>query len=191
MLYLAKLKKKVKQKFMSAGHEERYVHTLGVVKMAKTLAKWYQVPKPKAIIAALFHDFCKYDSDEEITELLCEKDQAECEAYPVLKHSYASAEYYKKYIGKDQDIYQAIRNHVFGRIDMSRLEEIILISDYTGENRTYENCKVCREILQSKKFYKAIYFSTKKTIEFLEKQQLKPHPTQLEVLKYYEGLCEK
>ncbi len=191
MLSLGKIKKMVKHKFEEQNHLDRYTHTIGVAKMAKYLAKKYGVNPKKAVLATYLHDFCKYDSNEVIEELLQEKDKAECKKFPVLYHSYASAEYYRKYIGADEEIYQAIRNHVFGRLHMSRLEEILVISDYTEENRTYPSCISCREILLSGKFNLAIYESTRCTIEFLKKKDIVPHPLQLEVLKYYEGLCEK
>lgn len=190
MLYLAKIKRMVKRKYIKLGHKERYIHTLGVVKMAKYLAKQYNVDKRSAIIAAYLHDYMKYDSYNAIQKLLTEADYNECLNCKVLFHSYGSAEFYRQSIGSNMDIYNAIRNHVFGRIGMSKLEEIILISDYTEENRTYESCIKCREILLSGKLEEAIYYSTKKTIEFLEKENKRPHPLQLEVLKYYEEVLK-
>lgn len=190
MLFLGKIKKMVREQFEKSGHIERYTHTLGVVKMAKLLAKRYHISVKKAMLAAYLHDYCKYEREAELQLLIKDADKKECQAYPVLYHSYASAEFYIKNIGKDEDIYQAIRNHVFGRLGMSRLEEIILISDYTEENRTYPNCISCRKILLDGNLNQAIYESTANTIEFLKKKNLEPHPLQLEVLKYYEGLCK-
>ncbi len=190
MLSLVKIKRIVKVKFIKSGHKERYIHTLGVVKMAKFLAKKYNINKKSAIIAAYLHDYMKYDSIDEIKELLNNEDYNECLNCKVLFHSYGSAEYYKKYIGNNVDIYNAIRNHVFGRIGMSKLEEIILISDYTEENRKYENCVKCREILLNGNLNEAIYYSTKKTIEFLINENKQPHDRQVEVLKYYEGVLK-
>ncbi|MDE6661427.1 MAG: bis(5'-nucleosyl)-tetraphosphatase (symmetrical) YqeK [Anaeroplasmataceae bacterium] len=190
MLSLDEIKKLVEDKLLSSGHKDRYIHTLGVVHMAEYLATAYHVDITKARIAAYLHDFCKYDDEALIKNSLNMEDQKECSKYPVLYHSYGSAEFYKNNIGDDEDIYQAIRNHVFGRLGMSKLEEIILISDYTEENRVYPSCVHCREILLSGKLYQAIYESTKLTIEFLKKKNIEPHPLQLEVLKYYEGLCE-
>ena len=99
-------------------------------------------------------------------------------------------EYYLKYIGNDMDIYNAIRNHVFGRIGMSKLEEIILISDYTEENRTYDDCIKVRKIVLEGKLNKAIYESTRFVVEYISQKGKTPHPVQLGVLKYYEGLSD-
>ena len=188
MLLLGNLKKLIKEKHKNDEH--RYIHSLGVAKMAKYLAKEYGVSQRKAVIAAYMHDFCKNDSVEYIDSLLCEDDRIECKKYPVLYHSYGSAEYYIKYIGKDKDIYNAIRNHVFGRVGMSKLEEIIVISDYTEEGRTYDDCIKVRNILLDGKLNKAIYESTNFVVEYISSKGKTPHPMQLEVLKYYKELSE-
>lgn len=170
--------------------ENRFIHSLGVAKMAEHLAKEFNVDPNKAIIAGLLHDYCKNDSKEYIESLLSEEDKLECKEFPVLYHSYGSAEYYLKYIGNDMDIYNAIRNHVFGRIGMSKLEEIILISDYTEENRTYDDCIKVRKIVLEGKLNKAIYESTRFVVEYISQKGKTPHPVQLGVLKYYEGLSD-
>lgn len=189
MLLLGKIKRLIKEKHKN--DHERYIHSLGVAKMAKYLAKIHGINPKKAIIAAYLHDYCKNDSIEYVNSLLNEEDKIECEKFPVLYHSYGSAEYYLKYIGNDIDIYNAIRNHVFGRIGMSKLEEIILISDYTEENRKYDNCIKVRDILLNEgNMNKAIYESTKFVVEYISRKQKTPHPTQLSVLEYYKELVE-
>ena len=44
--------------------ENRFIHSLGVAKMAEHLAKEFNVDPNKAIIAGLLHDYCKNDSKE-------------------------------------------------------------------------------------------------------------------------------
>ena len=188
MLLLVKIKRLIKKKHKNDKH--RYVHSLGVAKMAKYLAKLYGVDPKKAVIAAYMHDYCKNDSKEYVSTLLNEKDRLECEKTNVLYHSYGSAEYYLKYIGNDMDVYNAIRNHVFGRIGMSKLEEIILISDYTEEGRKYDDCIKVRGILLDGNMNKAIYESTKFVVEYIASKNKTPHPVQLEVLEYYKRLCD-
>jgi predicted HD superfamily hydrolase involved in NAD metabolism len=168
-------------------HQSRLQHILGVVKMAKYLAGIYGVDEDKAQIAAYMHDYIKYESEDEMFKLINDDDISECMECNVLLHSYASANMYLKHIGDDMDIYNAIRNHVFGRTNMSKLEEIILISDYTEENRIYEDCIKCRKILLEGKFNEAIYFSLKNTVDYLKTKKIEPHPMQLAVLKEYEG----
>lgn len=188
MLLLGKIKRLIKKKH--SNDYKRYIHSIGVAKMAKFLAKRYNVDVKKAMIAGYLHDFCKNDSIDYINTLLNEKDRVECEKCPVLYHAYGSAEYYLKYIGQDLDIYNAIRNHVFGRIGMSKLEEIILISDYTEMNRKYDDCIKVRNILLNENMNKAIYESSKFVVEYITNKGKEPHPTQIDVLNYYKGLVE-
>ena len=188
MLLLVKIKRLIKKKHKNDKH--RYVHSLGVAKMAKYLAKLYGVDPKKAVIAACMHDFCKNDSIEYVNTLLNENDKLECEKTNVLYHAYGSAEYYLKYVGNDMDVYNAIRNHVFGRIGMSKLEEIILISDYTEEGRKYDDCIKVRGILLDGNMNKAIYESTRFVVEYITSKNKTPHPVQLEVLEYYKRLCD-
>lgn len=185
MQSLDQIRKRVQDKYEKNGHLDRFTHILGVEKMALYLAGKYHVDPVKAQIAALMHDYYKYEPEEELMRLIDPADAEECRKFPVLLHSYASAEAYLEMIGHDEDIYQAIRNHVFGRLQMSKLEEIILIADYTEEGRTYPSCIECRKILLEGKLYQAIYRSTLFTIEFLEKKHLIPHPLQYAVLEYY------
>lgn len=183
---VSKIKSLVETK-LAGSHDSRLKHIFGVAKMAEFLAKKYNVDCNKALIAAYMHDYMKYDDFEVMLSYLqSEEDKAECKKWTMLAHAYSSAEALKKEaMIFDEDIYNAVRNHVFGRIGMSKLEEIILISDYTEENRMYLDCIKAREILLSKGIDEAIYYSTLYTIEYLIKENKVPHPMQKAILDYY------
>lgn len=185
MLLLDKIISDVEEKYTRSNHLERYQHIVGVAKMASFLAEKYGVDKTKAMIAAYLHDYYKYETNEELEKLVRKEDVEECQRFPFLYHAYASAEKYWQEYGQDEDIYNAIRNHVFGRKNMSILEEIILISDYTEEGRTYPSCIACRQLLLQGKFYEAIFQSTEYVISYLLKRGVQPHPLQYEVLEIY------
>ncbi len=170
---------------------KRYIHTLGVMEMAEYLAKEYDVDLEKAKIAALMHDYSKYDPVSDASLYLTLEEREDCKKYPFLYHAYLSACAYKRLVGDDNDIYLAIKNHVFGRPGMTILEKIIMISDYTEKNREYESCIECRKILLAGHLDEAIYKSTLDTINFNELKNKKPHPRQLEVLKEYERKLNK
>ena len=189
MLSLDKAYELVNTKYVNSN-PKRLNHILGVAKMAKKLAKIYGVDEEKAEIAGLMHDYIKFESIDEMKTMIDDVDHYDCSICEVLHHSYASANMYKKLGGEDIDIYNAIRNHVFGRIGMSKLEEIILISDYTEENRKYDDCIKVRGILLNENMNKAIYESSKFVVEYITSKGKTPHPMQLEVLEYYKGLCE-
>ncbi len=173
------------------AHQKRLRHVLGVAKMAAYLAEKYGVDKEKALTAAYMHDYCKYDDPSEAIGKLDDKDIDECEKYPFLYHAYLSAEAYLDLVGNDMEIYNAIRYHVFGRPHMSLLEAIIMIADYTEENREYETCIECRNILLNGDFDKAIYKSLEYTIANCKEKGEEPHPKQLLVLEEYKKKAMK
>lgn len=175
---------------MKGIHDKRLTHIYGVAEMAEFLAKKMGVDPIKARIAGLMHDYSKYDDFKEAYKYLSKEDIEECEKYPFLYHAYLSAYWYKQLIGDDIDIFNAIRYHVFGRKNMSPLEEIIMISDYTEKNRTYENCIECRKILLDGKFNLAIYKSLMYTIDVVLKNNEVPHPSQVEVFNIYKEKVE-
>lgn len=185
---IAKAEKLVKEKYSNSSHVERYQHILGVAKIAKKLAIKYGVSEQKAYLAGLMHDYYKYETKEEMSELLTEDEKKEAKQCPVLFHSYASARAYLKLVGQDEEIFSAIKNHVFGHTKMTKLEEVILISDYIEENRIYSNCIYCRHLVEQGLFYSAIYESTRHTIDFIKSKGHKPALMQIKVLEKYKEL---
>lgn len=177
----------VTQKYKDKGNLDRLEHIYGVEKMAVTLAKRYNVDEKKASIAALMHDYYKYEDTKVMKEVIEDEDLLkECEETPVLYHSYASAQAFLDLLDfPDDEIYEAIKNHVYGNTKLSRLCEIILISDYTEEGRKYENCILCRELLHCFGINTAIWASTSFVIRYLEKKGNKPNLVQYDVLDLY------
>ena len=186
---IEEIKEKVRNKYQTNFPDKmsRFTHILGVEKMASYLALKYGIDESKARIAALIHDYYKYEDESIMKTKIDPSDLEECEKYKVLYHSYASSEALEREFGiKDFEIKSAIRGHVFGHTNMTKLEEIILISDYTEENRKYKDCIECRNILLEDNLDKAIYLSTLYTINHLKKENLEVHPMQYKVLKEYE-----
>ena len=173
-------------KYSNSSHMDRLTHTFGVAEMAEYLAGIYGVDKEKALVAAYMHDYCKYDPESDAIGVFTDEELSECNKFPFLYHAYLSAYAYKKMGGDDQDIFNAIRNHVFGRPNMSKLEEIIMIADFTEKNRRYPACIECREILLSGDLNKAIWYSLDCTIRHCKKRHEVIHPTQIIVHDLYE-----
>lgn len=167
-------------------HQKRLTHILGVCEMAETLAIRYNVDLDLAKSSALMHDYSKYDSFDEASKYLTKEEIEECTNYPFMLHAYLSAYKYKELISDNKDAFNAIYNHVFGRPNMSNLEKIIMISDYTEKNRTYPDCIEVRKILLDGDLDLAIYESLIRTIKHCGSEGKLAHPRQLEVLKEYE-----
>ncbi len=183
-----KVTKLLEDKYLGTKYESRLTHILGVANTAKILASKYNISEDRAYLAGLMHDYFRYESKDLMQELLTKEEISECEACPILYHAYASSAYYLKYIGEDKEIAKAIKYHTFGKLPMTKLEEIILISDYIEENRKYENCIYCRDLVNRGLFYTAIYESTRHTIEFNNTRNIIAHPYQIEVLNYYKDV---
>lgn len=120
--------------------KKRYMHSLGVMTTAFSLALTFHGDYEKATIAGLLHDCAKYMTGEEML--------SECLLHgipikpverlnPDLLHAKLGAFYAKNvYNIEDEDILSAITWHTTGRSDMSLLEKIIFVADYMEPNRT-------------------------------------------------------
>ncbi|MCH4886669.1 HD domain-containing protein [Acidaminobacter sp. JC074] len=128
----------------------RYRHTLGVCKLAVSLAKWYKIDLVQAETAALLHDYAKYASDLDILDTYKKHGRPISNVirnHPNLGHGFVSAVISKdKYQVSDQ-VYEAILNHTFGRPGMSMLEKIIYLADSLEEGRSYEGIDEVRSLL--------------------------------------------
>jgi predicted HD superfamily hydrolase involved in NAD metabolism len=191
MLLSDKAKALVIEKYKDS-HKHRLAHIFGVAEMEEYLAIKYGVDKEKALVAAYMHAYSKYDDPKEAIGILKDEEIKECESYPFLYHAYLSAENYNKLLGNDLDIYNAIKYHVFGRENMSILEAIIMIADYTEKNMTYPSCIECRKIIvEDNVLNLTIYKSLEGMIEFAEREGLKLHPEQVLVLEEYKRKVEE
>ena len=174
------------------GNQKRLNHIYGVAEMAGFLAKRYNIDPDMAMAAGYMHDYSKYDNFDELKDLLSKEDKEECEKYPFLYHAYLSAIFFKKLISDNEEIYNAIRYHVFGRENMNMLEKIIMISDFTEKNRTYDACIKCRNILvNDNDIDLAIYESLLATKSNCLSNGDKLHPEQEKVLKEYERIIRE
>lgn len=136
--YLDEVKKKVTLK--------RYNHTLGVIEEAVLLSKIYGVDLDKARIAASLHDYTKYLDEEQEKEIMIK--YYGFNTYNALPkqviHGFTAAVVSKEELGVDDvDILNAIKYHTIGRKNMSTLEKIIYIADFTEPNR---NSEISKEI---------------------------------------------
>lgn len=126
--------------------KQRFCHTLGVEKMAVKIGEKCMPDKlDKLRVAALLHDVSKEYSEAEHFEVV-EKHKIsltdEDIASPALWHSLTAAAVVSDEFSDfaDEEILSAVYNHTVGSPDMSLFDEIILLSDYIEEGRTYQMC---------------------------------------------------
>lgn len=161
----------------------RLNHTLGVLKRAIELGKIYNANLKVLEVASLFHDYTKYESLEYHHKMI--NDENIINTYPEeMLHAFSAAEYVKQLNINDKRIIEAIKYHIFGKIDMSLEVMILVVSDFSEENRTHEEAKEVYE-LSLKDLKKAYLLTMKSTLKHLNKQGIKPLDIQIETYNYY------
>ncbi|MBQ3088645.1 MAG: nicotinate (nicotinamide) nucleotide adenylyltransferase [Clostridia bacterium] len=121
--------------------EKRFFHSLAVAKEALRLAEKYGCDTKKAFLAGLLHDICKDDEPNLQLQLLDEfgiiLGNVEKNARK-LWHAMAGAVYIKEKLKlNDFEIISAVRYHTTARANMSLLEKILYLADFTSEDRDY------------------------------------------------------
>lgn len=128
----------------------RYQHTLGVVETAKALAAQHGTDVHKAELAALLHDYGKYESAKKLLKFAKAHNlyiDEVVKGSPSLLHGEVGAILVSEDLGiKDDDILNAIRYHTYGRVGMSTLEKVIYISDAIEPGRSYPGVEELREL---------------------------------------------
>lgn len=173
--------------------EKRVIHTLGVVGVAKELARIYNINEDEAAMAALLHDCAKYYSENDKIKL-CKKDKIKLNkielSNPELLHAKAGAVLAReKYGVTSKEIYSAIFYHTTGRANMSTLEKIIYIADYIEPGRTHsDKLPMYRELakIDLDKTVALILDETVKYLDMRENNKVKSiEPTTKEAYEYY------
>lgn len=117
--------------------EKRFNHSLGVMRLAESLAKHYGIDSQKAALAGILHDCAKEFEPEKmrhyfdmgnVTDMLITTS-------PKLWHGIAGAYYAKEKYNIDNEIFDAIYYHTLSRLDMPPLTKIIYLSDNIEETR--------------------------------------------------------
>lgn len=155
--------------------ERRFKHTVGVMETAVALAKLYGADEKKAELAAIFHDYAKYRSREEMEKVILEENLPRdlLEHNIELWHAPVGAVLVEKETGiSDEDILNSIRYHTTGRAGMTLLEKIIFLADYIEPGRNFPGVDEVRALAREN-LDLAMIKALANTISFLlEKKQL-------------------
>ncbi len=185
--------------------EKRFRHTLGVEKMAKFLA---EILLPLDVMdiraAALLHDVAKEIPTEEQLRLAneCEGLTDEDKATLPALHSFAAVTLIKRDFSEfaSDKILSAVFKHTLGGEDMSLFDEIIFISDFIEEGRTYPSCTETREILLSeicsscdlkekiKALHRSVVLCIEFTISFLKQRGMRINSRTIKTKNAFLGL---
>lgn len=130
---------------------KRFLHTQGVVKMAEKLSGYCLPYKTDELLcAAYLHDVTKELPISEHIKLLSEggailsDEDMRTEA---ILHAFSAYYVIKRDFPKfsTDDVLSAVYNHTIGSPDMTVFDEIIFLSDYIEETRSYESSIKLRE----------------------------------------------
>ncbi len=162
--------------------ESRYIHSLEVAKEAKRLAIKYGADANKAYLAGLLHDILKTSSEQMQLQTLnqfgiiltdIEKNSKK------LWHAISGAAYVK-YVLKieDNEIIDAIRYHTTARADMTLLDKILYLADFTSADRDYDDVDVMRRLVDES-MQSALQYALEYTINDLKDKGAQIHPDTL------------
>lgn len=179
---------KLRCKVQNELKPERFLHTLGVCKMAAELSKRFGEDVEKAYKAALLHDCAKNIPKDEMYSM-CEKSGVFLDEFekktPSLVHAKLGAYLVKeKYKIDDEDIINAVKWHTLGRVGMTKLEKIIFVADMIEEGRNFK----WAEEIRKKGFDdldNLVSVCADSTIQFNEGKGNELHPNAYMVRDYY------
>lgn len=131
---------------------KRYHHSLCVADEAVRIAAKYGGDTEKAYLAGLLHDITKNASEEEHLHIFREFDimlnDIEKNAEK-LWHAISGAAYIEHILGiNDTEIITAVRYHTTARKNMTQLEKILYIADFTSADRDYDDVDIMRQKLE-------------------------------------------
>lgn len=174
--------KELLQKRLTA---KRYNHSLCVADEAVRLTQIYGGNSEKAYLAGLLHDITKNASKDEHLHIFNQfgiilneiEENAE-----KLWHAISGAAYIQHILGiNDSEIINAIRYHTTARENMSHLEKILYLADFTSIDRDYDDVDVMREKVETS-MEQAMNYALSYTINDLLSQG---KPLHLDTVKAY------
>lgn len=172
---------------------KRFNHSYSVMEKCEELAKLYGVDVLKAKFVGIAHDIAKEMSSEESIKYVMDNnllaDKLELEN-TVLLHGKIGADICKKNLEFTSDMARAIEMHTTGDMDMSMLDKILFVADFTADERSGREADFFRELSVTnidKAFFNILNFKIEMTIG----KGVIPHPRSInarnELLKNIEN----
>lgn len=127
----------------------RFYHSLNVADEAKRFAIKYGADAEKAFTAGLVHDIMK-DTEKPKQKEIIEKyghklTPTELQS-PAVWHAISGEAFLRHELNvTDEDILRAVRYHTTARANMSLLEKVLYVADFTSADRNYDDIDVIRE----------------------------------------------
>lgn len=166
--------------------DKRYIHSISVMNRALEYAKLYGANEQDAIYAGLIHDVAKEVPKNQrvllAEELGIQLDEIE-KKETALIHAKMGAYIAKHTFDLNDDICNAIRTHTTGCANMTLLQKIIYLADFTSEDRDYEIAKEVNRIAQ-KNLNDAMIAALRGSLNFILTEGHLVHPLGIEAYNY-------
>lgn len=174
--------------------KKRLAHVIAVANLSFALAARYGVNLDDAYIAGLLHDCAKNYSWKELISISESNNIPITESEyksPYLLHAKVGALFAKeKYNIDNDDICEAIECHTTGKVQMSRLSEILFIADYLEPNRKHSELLDELRYLAFKDIEMTMYIILRESLNHLKSKHLPIDPMTEDTFSYYERIIE-
>lgn len=149
---IIEITKKVEEYTKKEIKASRFEHSERVAKMCVLLCKKFGLDESKGYLAGIGHDMCKYLDENEMLET------AARDGFPItdyeksnfkLLHGRAAAVVMREKFGiDDEEILDAVANHVSGRVGLGDIGKILFISDKAEPGRPQSTDEYREELLK-------------------------------------------
>lgn len=132
---------------------KRMEHTMGVYRECDWFAKLFGLSDEdrfSVCAAGLLHDITKRMTDTESVKYCEERGFYLPLDVPSVFHQYTGAPFAREVFGSDivnDDVYSAILCHTTGKANMSLIDKMLFVADFTEAGRKYRSCAETREYL--------------------------------------------
>ncbi len=167
--------------------KSRIEHVAGCELAAVRLAKKYGVDEEIAARCAILHDITKKEKYESQLEMI-EKYHIDCDdqmkSTPALLHAVTGAAFAKDIFNITEEMYSAIKYHTTGKPNMTPLEKIIYLADFSEPSRDFEGVEKLRELC-NENLDKAMAYGLELSIKEIQEKGQIPYKDTLEAYEYY------
>lgn len=153
--------------------DERFAHTVRVLKVAEKIADHYDVDTKQVQLAAIFHDYAKEMSAASLKQYIVKHklDQTLLHFNKELWHGPVASHIVQHEFGiQSTSTLNAIYYHTTGRANMDMVELVLFVADYIEPERNFPGLDGVKEVVYSD-LHKAAFLTLKNTIPYLIKKE--------------------
>lgn len=156
----------------------RFDHTIRVMETSETLASTFGAPLDEVKLAAVFHDFAKNWSGEQLKNYILTHDLPKdlLDFDKELWHGPVGAHVLEEEHGiTNQDILGAVRCHTTGKAGMNQVEMIVYLADYIEPGRSFPGLEEVRK-MSEKNLEFACFMVARNNLMYLLGKNVTIHP---------------